>query len=229
MMLKVQKAASLPIDGSSHCWFWPFEARGVLRIVSSPFVTHHETHCPHLSPTLSLGSSLFLVTLILGWQMTSNDDSKAVVGFAVLGSLYYSKIVDYGFGLCARRPIWPQIARHQTWFAMATGKNPKIQLKRWSPFLVNGVSGVLHVCWGFDHNSCGPYVASGRGNCSLPVLGLRLGSGQLGPADDGPSKSRGWGSRSLSVSGFHRKPATMDECCDMWSQWSVWKLGNTMV
>mmetsp|Transcript_56928 Transcript_56928/g.124467 ORF Transcript_56928/g.124467 Transcript_56928/m.124467 type:complete len:351 (+) Transcript_56928:210-1262(+) len=43
----------------------------------------------------------------------------------------------------------------------------------------------------FDRNSCGPYVVSGRGNCSLPVLGLRLGSGQLGPADDGPSKSRG--------------------------------------
>ena len=38
--------------------------------------------------------------------------AKAVVGFAVLGSLYYSKIVDYGLGLCAGRPIlWPDMAK----------------------------------------------------------------------------------------------------------------------
>ena len=49
---------------------------------------------------------------------------------------------------------------------------------------------------GFDGNSRGPDVVRGRSHRFVPILGVRLGGGQLGPADDGPSKPCGGGSRS---------------------------------
>ena len=67
-------------------------------------VSHHETHCP---TTLSPKGHRCFWFLLFFWIRAS---AKAVVGFAVLGSLYYSKIVDYGFGLCARRPGLPDMS-----------------------------------------------------------------------------------------------------------------------